>query len=225
MKLPVCAPIDKLLNGGLESGCITNFYGPSATGKSQIVMQAIVNCINSGKKAVLVDTEGGFSMERLEQVSGNIKNASDKIILIEPKEWDEQKAAIRKLDKIKDTIGLIAVDSVVALWRLTIDEKNAQEINKELAIQLSVLSKISREKNIPVIITNQVYSDIETGRTEMSARNIVKWWSKNIVELGHAGRTGCRFAVIRKARSLPEDKQIEFEICDEGLRETKFRLF
>ncbi len=226
MKLSVCAPIDKLLEGGLEHGCITNFYGPPASGKSQVCFCAAVSAIGRGKKVLFVDTEGGFSHERLGQISNG--SVIDNIILLEPKDWEEQKETIRKIEKICKTepIGLIVIDSIVALWRLAITEKNATEVNRELATQLSLLSKIAREQSIPVLITNQVYADIDSGKIELSSRNIVKWWSKNLIELMHAGRTSCRIARIVKARALPEDKQIEFQIAQDGIREiSKLRLF
>jgi len=228
MRFAISQPIDKLLDGGIEAGCITNFYGTPASGKTNIANCAVVSVINSGKKVVYVDTEGGFSSDRLEQISKSpARKYTDKTILLEPKNWGEQSEAIRKIGKImdKENIGLIVVDSVAALWRITVDDKNFQEVNRELATQLSLLSKYAREKNIPVLITNQVYADVETGKVEMSARNIVKWWSKNIVELSHAGRTACRIARIVRARSLGEDKQIEFQIVNEGLKEVKFKIF
>lgn len=229
MKLPISPPIDKLLEGGLESGCITNFYGPSATGKTNICLAAASAAIQAGKKVVYVDTEGGFSLERFEQICDSTsKRSLEKIIFIEPKDWPEQIEQLQKLEKIcdKENIGLIIIDSIVALWRITITETNATEVNRQLATQLSVLSKISREKNIPVLITNQVYSDIETGKIELSSRNIVKWWSKNLIELMHAGRTSCRIARVAKARSIAEDKTVEFEITKDGLKEvSKLRIF
>ncbi|MBU3958144.1 MAG: DNA repair and recombination protein RadB [Nanoarchaeota archaeon] len=226
MKLSVCPAIDKLLEGGLECGCITNFYGPSASGKSNIAFVAAASALASGKKVLFIDTEGGFSVERLRQVCNGVSQMiSDKIILLEPKDWSEQKEAIKKLEALKEDAGLIVVDSITALWRLTVSDQNAQTVNNELAYQLSLLSKIAREQNIPVLITNQVYTDIDSGRIELSSKNIVKWWSKNLIELMHAGRTGCRIAIIKRARSLPEDKRIEFEICGDGLKEVKFRIF
>lgn len=227
MKLPVCPPIDKLLEGGLEPGCITNFYGPAATGKTNVAKCAVVSAVNGGKKVVYIDTEGGFSVERLEQMAGSVKKYTDNIILLEPKTWEDQGKAVRKIESVlkKEPVGLIVVDSIVALWRVTIDDDNHVLVNKELATQLSVLSKLAREYSIPVLITNQVYSEPETGKIEMSGRNIVKWWSKNIVELMHAGRTSCRIARISRARSLPEDKTVEFQICDKGLKDAGFRIF
>ncbi len=226
MKLPVCPVIDKLLEGGIESGCITNFYGPSASGKSNIAFVATASALAQGKKVLFVDTEGGFSIERLHQVCNGVSQMiGENIILIEPKNWEEQKEAVKKIETLKSGIGLIVVDSITALWRLAVNDNNAQSVNNELALQLSILSKIAREQNIPVLITNQVYTDIDSGKIELSSRSIVKWWSKNLVELMHAGRSGCRIAIIKRARSLPEDKRIEFEICNEGLKEVKFRIF
>jgi len=228
MRLPVCSPIDKLLGGGLEPGCITNFYGPAATGKTNVALCAAISAINSGKKVLYIDTEGGFSPERLEQMTGNSKRYTDRMILLEPKNWEEQKATFNRLEAMcrKEQLGLVIVDSIVAQWRVTIDDSNFQSISKELGSQLSILSKIAREKDIPILITNQVYSEPETGKIELSAKNVVKWWSKNMVELSHAGRTSCRIARIARARSMPEDKQVEFQIVSDGLKEvSKLRLF
>ncbi|MEM7823973.1 MAG: DNA repair and recombination protein RadB [Candidatus Aenigmatarchaeota archaeon] len=228
MRLPICAPLNKLLDGGLETGCLTNFYGPAGTGKSNIALAAAIAAVRSGKRVAFIDTEGGFSIERLTQMCNGTTNAvTDNIILLKPHDWDSQKETIRKLEKIcaKENIGLIVIDSLVALWRIAVTEMNATEVNRELATQLSILANIARNRDIPVLVTNQVYADITTGKIEMSARNIVKWWSKNIIELSHAGRSGIRIATIRKARSQPEDKSVEFEITQNGLREPRFRLF
>ncbi|NOZ81825.1 MAG: DNA repair and recombination protein RadB [Candidatus Micrarchaeota archaeon] len=223
MKLPIAPVLDRLLGGGLEPGCITNFYGPPASGKTQICMCACVSALKSGRTVVYIDTEGGFSFERLNQIypNPNLK----KLILLEPKGWGEQMKIIRSVPLPKD-LGLVIVDSMVALWRITINENNAQKVNQELATQLSILSRIARERNIPVVITTQVYADTVTGKMEISSRNIVKWWSKNLIELTHSGRTGQRTARIVRARSLPEDTKTEFQITEHGLKEPpKLRFF
>ncbi len=220
MKFSFNEPFDKLLNGGLEVGCITNFYGPPGTAKTQVAMLATLATIKDGKKVIFIDTEGGFSVERLEQMYGDgLEEILEKIIIFEPKDWLEQKETFKKIEQTckENDIGLVVLDSIVALWRVTITESNAQEINRELATQLSILSKIARDNKIPVLVTNQVYDDIETGETKMSCKNIVKWWSKNIIELNHTGETAHRIATIKKARALPEDKTIEFKITENGL--------
>ncbi|MBU5574973.1 MAG: DNA repair and recombination protein RadB [Candidatus Aenigmatarchaeota archaeon] len=228
MKLKICEPIDELLDGGVETGTITNFFGEPASGKTNISLCAAISCAKSDKYAIFIDTEGGFSSERLKQLTENAKEISRKIILFEPKTWKEQCYIINNLEKIckKYDVGIIIVDSIVALWRIEIGNENIKshenissqmKINTELASQLAYLSRISREKNIPVIITNQVYSDFETGKTELSSKNIVKWWSKNLIEILKSGRNK-RIARIERARSLPENKAVEFEIKENGFK-------
>ena len=221
MRFPFCEPIDKLLNGGLEIGCITNFYGQPGSAKSQIALQTTVKVAYAGRKVIFVDTEGGFSVERIGQMcNGFSQNVLDNIVILEPKEWTDQRDAIRGLEELCRTHnpGLVVVDSIIALWRLTIAEENAFEINREMATQLSILSRIAREHKIPVLITNQVYADVETGKIEMSCKNIMKSWSKNVVELEHTGEAGRRRARIVKSRSIEEGRETEFVITSDSLK-------
>lgn len=71
--------LDNMLNGGILSGCITEFEGEFRTGKSQLCMTLSVMCqlssTNPGKvsfcesnnvgKAFYLDTYGKFSVERV----------------------------------------------------------------------------------------------------------------------------------------------------------------
>ncbi len=223
MRFGFAPPIDRLLNGGLERGCITNFFGPPASGKTQIAMCACASALKKGMKVAFIDTEGGFSFERLSQLFPEHEKFLHKLLLSEPCTWEEQKNVIAELEKIKN-LELIIVDSIVALWRLELNQENVFSINQELAKQLATLAKLARKLNIPVLITNQVYADTETGELELASRNVVKWWSKNLIELMHAGRANCRIAIVRKSRSIPEGRKIEFEITEKGMKEVKFRL-
>ena len=224
MHLPVSQPIDKLLGGGLEKGCITNFYGLPGSGKTQIAMVSAVAAAMQGLKVIFVDTESGFSFERISQLSEGDEKILERIILFEPTSWKEQNECVKKLELVEN-IGLIIVDSIVALWRIEINQENIFQINQELAKQLATLAKIAKKRDIPVLITNQVYSDIQTGEIELSSRNVVKWWSKNLIELIHAGKPNHRIAIVRKARALPEGRKVEFEIYEKGLKEVRFKLF
>ena len=221
-----CKPLDDLLGGGIEYASLTNVYGPPGSGKTNVCIQAAVRCVEKGKKVVFIDTEGGFSIERFAQMSKNPKDAN-KIILLEPKDFKEQSESIKKLERLleKEDIGLILVDSLVNLYRLELDENGHQKANRSLAFQLSLLSKLCREKNVPVLITNQVYSDFENKEIELSGRDVPKYWSKCLVELKKIEK-GRRLAILRKHRSLPEGRETEFQITEKGLKESKgFKLF
>jgi len=226
MRLSTNSPLDKLLNGGIESDAVTNIYGPAGSGKTNVALTTLISCCES-KKAIYVDTEGSFSLERFQQLGGSEEELKN-IIFLEPTSWKEQHDKILKMEKLADSeIGLIVVDSLVALYRLELSEDNFHTINKQLATQYSVLSRISRMHKIPVLVTNQVYNYKDDGgeRIELTSRTIAKYWSKALIELKKTERANCRVAIIRKHRSQPEGKSIEFEITESKLKEIKLGIF
>lgn len=38
------SPIDNIIGGGVEKGCVTQFYGPPGSGKTNVVLQLLVQC-------------------------------------------------------------------------------------------------------------------------------------------------------------------------------------
>lgn len=219
--------LNNLLGGGVESGIITNFYGAAGSGKTNIALQCAVSCIRKGQKAMYLDAEGGFSIERFIQMNG--KAGLENLILSEPKTFEEQDSMINNIErelKLEKDIGLIIVDSIVALYRLDLHRERIQEVNRILSRQFATLSKIARENKIPVIVTNQVYSDFDSGNLELVGRDIPKYFSKCLVFLEKIG-TGRRKATLMKHRSRPEGISAEFEIQNGGLFDTskKFKLF
>ncbi len=212
------------LVGGIEKGAVTNFYGAPGVGKTNICIIAALECVRRGGKVVYIDTEGGLSPERVKQIAGN-ENALRHIILVEPKTFEEQGVVIKNLEN--QDFDMLILDSAVALYRLKCADptKETLEANRELSIQLSVLSNIARKKNVPVIITAHTFKDWETGENRIIGGDSIKYWSKSIVFLEHTGRMGERKATIVKHRSIPEGKSVKFEIINEGVRPSGFRIF
>lgn len=70
-----CRELDKILGGGIETGSITEVFGESRTGKTQLCHTLAVTSqlpISRGGgegKCIYIDTEGGFRPERLVEVS------------------------------------------------------------------------------------------------------------------------------------------------------------
>ncbi len=217
-------PIDKLLDGGLESDIITSIYGPSASGKTNIAIITAVNISKIGRNVIFLDTEGGFSFERVKQLSGNnFENVLKNIILFKPLTFLEQKKYIFKIKELVDdnysNIGIVIIDSISMLYRLERGDNEAREVNIELAKQLQVLSEIARKYDIPVLVTNQVYSLIdERGKIEVVGGDLIKYWSKCLIEL-KIHENGIREAILRKHRYLPENLSVKFRITSSGLEE------
>jgi len=206
--------IDGILGGGFESGIITQIYGAPGTGKTNIVIQTAVECARKGKKAVIIDTEG-LSVERLSQIAGkDLQKISKLILIFKPRTLIQQSSALRDLPKIIENVGVVIVDSITSLYRLEMayDDFRAK---RELSRQIAFLIGLARKYDVAVIITNQVYTDVEKNELLPVGGLLLQHASKVIIELKKEGDK--RLAILRKHRSKPEDLKCEFEITSSGV--------
>ncbi len=225
--------LNKWLYGGYETGIITMIAGPPASGKTNFVLLAGCSLAKKGKKVIFIDTEGGFSAERVKQIAGEEqKKILSNILLLNLTNFEEQKKIfVNLLNKVKkENVGLIIVDGIAMLYRLELgdaqkikEDNKVKEINREVAKQMRILAEISRKQNLPVLITNQVYHEFLSEEewkkgikpdTNIVGGDLFKYWSKTIIELKNDA--GKRKAILLKHRSMPQ-KELNFEIKNKGV--------
>ena len=113
---------------------------------------------------------------------------------------------------------LIVLDSAVALYR--VDDMKSSKLNKELGKQMGMLSKIARQYDVAVVVTNQIYSSIdEEGNNDIKAvgGTILQYWSKVIIQLERGDEINQRVATLIRHRSIPEGKKAMFTISSNGI--------
>lgn len=227
--------LDVMLGGGYEKDVITTIYGPAGSGKTVLCLLCSINVARSGKKIIYVDSEGGFSPERLKQIASHIsqdyKKILDNMIFLKPTSFEEQKKSFERLKELaNEKIGLIIVDTIAMLYRLELGKSDeVYEVNRELGRQISYLTEIARNKKIPVLITNQVYADFDDkAKVNIVGGDILKYSSKCLIEL-QITPNGNRRWILKKHRSIEPEKEILFKIVDGGIIGTKeskgFKLF
>lgn len=219
-RLPIaCAPLDELLHGGVESGALTEFFGEAGTGKTNVCLQLARNMALAGKKTVYIDTEG-VSMERLQQMSGeHYRRVKESILFFEPYSLPEQQAIVEKTVRLATgatDVGLVILDSATLHYRIALHAGDDVGGRRALGAQLHNLIALARKRDIPVVITNQVYTNVETDELEPLGGTILRHLSKALVRLDKIA-PGRRRATVLKHRAVHEGATADFRITMRGL--------
>jgi DNA repair protein RadB len=209
-----CQPLDDLLGGGIESGIITRVFGEAGSGKTNLCLQAARECIRSGKKVAIIDTEG-ISVERIRQIciDCDYKNILRDILFFHPTSLESQEQMIHDAIEAKD-VGLIVVDTITMFYRLNLENDRKGGI-RSFTRQVTDLQVAARQKDLFVIITEQVYTD-KNGEVKPFTNREVEHMTKTILRLDRKG-VGEREATIIKHRSQAEGKKACFWINAAGL--------
>ncbi|MDD4566873.1 Recombinase A [Methanoculleus chikugoensis] len=210
--------LDDLLGGGLERRAITQIYGEPASGKSTLCLMAAVACLRAGNSVVYIDTEG-FSVERFTQITGENAGAlADRLYLFEPLDFAQQGTMIADSEGLLKNghapVGLLVMDSATALYRTELDL--GREAIRKLSHHMIKLLGLAKKYDIPVLITNQIYMDVERERVAGLGGTALEHLSKAIIRLEK--KDSVRRAMLRKHRSRPEGLSFDFVITEDGIR-------
>jgi len=215
-----CRALDELLGGGVETGCLTLLYGEAGSGKTNVCLQVARNVAREGRRVAYIDTEG-VSLERLRQMCGDDFDALlPRILFSEPYSNEEQEKligqAVKMVDQATD-LGLIVVDSATMHYRLTLRDDDPEE-RRSLARQVARLLRVSRKSDIPVVLTSQVWTDIEKGTIEPLGGHMLSHNCKSLVRLEKVG-PALRRAVRVKHRHLAEGEAVKFRLTGRGVED------
>ncbi|MCK9298543.1 DNA repair and recombination protein RadB [Methanoculleus sp. YWC-01] len=212
-------PLDDLLGGGLERRTVTQIYGEPASGKSTFCLMAAVSSLQDGNSVVYIDTEG-FSVERFSQLAGENAGAfAERLYLFEPLDFAQQGVMIADAEGLlkkngQAPVGLLVMDSATALYRTELDL--GREALRKLSHHMIKLLGLAKKYDIPVLITNQIFMDIERDRVSGLGGTALEHLSKAIIRLEK--KDGVRRAMLRKHRSRPEGISFDFVITENGIR-------
>ncbi|KAL0234368.1 hypothetical protein PCE1_001404 [Barthelona sp. PCE] len=159
-----CRPMDQAMGGGFVSGLITEIAGVPGSGKTTLVLQtAIASVVDQGKRAILIDTEGGLSalmgtakfitmVQRVLRYYSALRGEKimpdsviNKLTLIRAFNIAELVGCIAKLklDERKGElgeVGLVAVDSIAFHFKYGLKGANRTDLINSVGLQLLELA-------------------------------------------------------------------------------------
>jgi DNA repair protein RadA len=226
--------LDKLLDGGLETQTITEFYGEYGSGKSQICHQLCVNVQLPPERgglngaALYIDTENTFRTERIVQMARHLgldpQNVVKNIIYAEAYTSDHQMFLLENADEVikENNVKLIIVDSLTAHFR---SEYLGREMlaarQQKLNKHMHKLIRLARAFNAVAVVTNQVMAkpDMFFGDAiHPVGGHIVGHTSHTRIYLRRASHGPVRIAKLVSSPYLPEGEEI-FKITENGIED------
>ncbi|MCL2135576.1 MAG: DNA repair and recombination protein RadA [Candidatus Bathyarchaeota archaeon] len=229
-----CKSIDELIDGGLETQTITEFYGEYGSGKSQVCHQLCVNVqlpleqggLNGG--VLYIDTENTFRLERIVQMATHLGlNPEDivkNIIYAEAYTSDHQMFLLENADEIikANNIKLIIIDSLTAHFR---SEYMGREMlasrQQRLNKHMHKLTALARAFNAVAIVTNQVMSKPDQffgDAIQPIGGNIVGHTSQTRVYIRRAPHGPVRILRLVSSPYLPEGEAI-IKVTENGIED------
>ena len=150
--------LDELIGGGIKNGIITDIFGASSTGKTQLTLQIVVNSLLQEGTILYQDTTGSFRPERLLDMlrpKGLDATLLDKITVGRITNIQEQIKAISKIQQ--SNFSLVVIDNITDLFSFEYSkEEQILEKNKQFTKYMRQLSNVILEKKIPLVIVNMI---------------------------------------------------------------------
>jgi len=225
--------LDKLLEGGIETGSITELFGEFRTGKTQLCHTLCVTCqmpLTEGGaegKAIYIDTEGTFRPKRLQEIAERFgldpNVALENVAYARAHNSEHQMELLKSAAAImsQDRYALIVVDSATALYRTDYSGRGElSERQMHMAQFLRQLTRLAEEFGVAVLITNQVVANPDgmsfaKDSTKPIGGNIIAHASTTRLRL-RKGRGENRICTVFDSPTLPE-ADAQFAIGPQGV--------
>lgn len=232
-----CTTIDTVLHGGLRTGTITELYGESGSGKTQIGIQAAAH--NWPHCSAYICTEDLFPIKRFEEIKkgipgyrNNIDYGSSTFVEHVTESKDLLSCVRVQLPKLvtQNKFAILVIDSIAAPFRVESTNyiQRAEEM-RELAMSLL---NLAQNFNVAVLCINQVTGAVDRAEDNDMVPSLGLAWS-NMVSTRLYLRKTCKIVKTKEhdveysshvrelsvifAPDLP-NSVAEFVITSEGLQ-------
>ncbi len=217
--------LDNVLGGGIPSGMITDIYGESGSGKSQLCFTLCANCAKDSSNVLFVDTTGTFRAERIMEISGSKLNL-EKISYIRAFTTTEQSNATKKIIEVRPR--LVVIDSLTSLFST---EYSGPERHRAVMKYMHELAALAINLRSAVVVTNMIRNAPPITLVDQAGRNVaqavVPWQQREFLgsSVSIYSHIKIKLEILDRAKSLfravlvqPRGKEpVPFVITSSGI--------
>ena len=206
--------IDNFLKGGYLNGEVNMLYGPATSGKTTFCLVTALHFAKD-RKVLYIDTKNSFSIERVKQINDD-GNLLDNILVKKVNNFDEQEKLIGELPEIikSGKIKLVILDVLDMHYRFVLRDEEVKLVNSRMAQQLVNLTRLARNNEILVLITNGVYEDLKERKATLIGGKMVRNWPKVLIQLRQNEE---KEAVLEKDENLENERIMAFKLVNQGI--------
>ncbi|KAL1298566.1 hypothetical protein AAHE18_18G041800 [Arachis hypogaea] len=169
--------LDEALCGGIPFGVVTELVGPAGIGKTQFCLKLSLlaslpeNCGGLDGRVIYIDVESKFSSTRLIQIGienfpeiflkkGMAQEMAGRIVILRPTSLSEFTESLHhvQVSLLQKQVKLLIIDSMAAL---VLGEHDCGASRQQaLGWHVSFIKSLAEFSRIPIVVTNQVRSQI-----------------------------------------------------------------
>ncbi|WJX69385.1 DNA repair protein RAD51 [Trifolium repens] len=169
--------LDEALCGGIPFGVLTELVGPPGIGKTQFCLKLSLlaslpaNCGGLEGRVIYIDVESKFSSKRLIEIGtksfpeifhkkGMAQEMAGRILILRPTSLSEFAESLHriKVSLLQQEVKLLIIDSMAAL---VLGEHDCGASRQQaLGWHVSFIKSLAEFSRIPIVLTNQVRSQI-----------------------------------------------------------------
>jgi len=211
--------LDNLLGGGVRVGMLTDIFGASGTGKTQLCFQLCVNCAKPKNKkglnanVLFIDATNTFRPERISQIAKHADLGDkllDKIYVSKVYSSADQAATIKRIPTIQN-LKLVVIDSIGDLFSFEYKQSMGAEKHLKFMRFMHELALYAINCNTAIVATNNV---------RFTGTEQIQYLDRSISSFAHfkieLSRQDRAFKALLLQPSL-EPKEVFFKVSDKGI--------
>ncbi len=156
--------LDQLLGRGVSAGRVTEFYGESGVGKTQLCFQLCVNAqtlSDNSRDIIFVDTVGTFRPERIAEIAAGRLDENElfkHIFLVKARTSTEQIKVLHSMNGFTSGgVKMLIIDTLTDNFVYEFQgDKYISDRQAALARHLHELAVTAVDRDIAVVVTNTV---------------------------------------------------------------------